>query len=222
MQPTAAFPLRFWPWYLASVTWLAVMLAGMGALAAYSTSAGEAGQTPASWPGQLGDRPRGWTLALAVHPRCPCTEASIRQLQRTFAMLEPPPSVVAAVYEPPPGEARAEAWPREPDAADRLRSTLGARIVRDPGGEVALAFGGFTSGHAVLFDPEGDARFRGGVTPSRSHTGPNTGTAAIRALLRGERPPAASAPVYGCPLRDRDGCGDACPLSTTVRTDEQE
>jgi hypothetical protein len=52
----------------------------------------------------------------------------------------------------------------------------------------------------MLYSATGQFLFRGGVTASRAHIGPNAGSQAIGALLQGQSPQHTHTPVFGCDL----------------------
>ncbi len=196
-------------WALFSL-WLMAFGAGAGVLGAYASRAGEVSETPAVWPIGLGlDRlfddgparhapayPGVWTVVMAAHPECPCTRASIQELRYALAHASEPYRLFVLAYEPEhmPGFA---STPAMASLAEREHT----RVVIDTDGAIAQRLGGVTSGFVSVYDRGGRLRFAGGVTPTRSHTGPNTGSASVRALLSGDDPPAPAAPVYGCPIR---------------------
>ena len=83
----------------------------------------------------------------------------------------------------------------------------GVRVSSDPDGVEAARFGAMTSGHAVVYDPNGRRVFSGGITGSRGHAGENAGRTAILTLVNGENPAKADLPVFGCPMFKPSACG---------------
>ena len=67
--------------------WLMAVGAGFGLLSDYQSTKGAVGETPEQWP--LGTRialdTRRDTLLMFAHPQCPCTRASIAELNRLIA-----------------------------------------------------------------------------------------------------------------------------------------
>ena len=62
--------------------WLLTVFAGMGVLIDYETRPGSSTPAPSHWP-EASQIPRDGRLAqlvMFVHPRCPCSRASIREL----------------------------------------------------------------------------------------------------------------------------------------------
>lgn len=191
---------RRWQVILVSA-WVLSIAGGAGYLAAHGARAGDTGVTPSRWePGAIERTPGVWTIVLAAHPRCPCTRASADELVRALAGADKSFELIVLAFCPAAGAGADHAGFADTPILRRLGSLNHARIVADPGGRLAAGFGALTSGHALLYDPAGRLRFSGGLTPTRAHVGPNTGSAALRSLLRGEAAAASASPVYGCPL----------------------
>ena len=95
---------------LASVAWLACVLAGFGALAAYSQKAGDLGAPPRAEPSA-----EGWRLVMAILPRCPDTCASLVELQRLLAWADGQLACDVYVDKPPQAE---DGW----DDTERVRT----------------------------------------------------------------------------------------------------
>ena len=182
---------------IAVSVWILLLVCGMGALGAHAARAGSAGSTPDVWPKAMQRSPDRWTVVLAAHPRCPCTRSTADELIRALQGATETYEVIVLAYTPPDGVSFSDT-----SIIRGLAANPHTTIVLDPDGRTAALFGAMTSGHAAVYDPEGHLRFRGGLTPSRAHVGPNTGAAAVRALLRGGTAPAPDAPVYGCPLEN--------------------
>lgn len=148
---------------------------------------------PASSAPQTDRLPR---LMLFVHPRCPCSHASLRQLQQLLDAY--PESFQPEVWLVKPPEAPAD-W--DQGARDKISALVpAAPVFCDEGGTRARSYGARTSGHALLYTVDGQLLFSGGITALRGHEGPNAGERAIAALLTGETASRASTPVFGCPL----------------------
>jgi hypothetical protein len=82
-----------------------------------------------------------------------------------------------------------------------------AKIVDDFGCLERKRFGAKTSGETMLFDPEGEMVFHGGVTAGRGHAGANAGAKAVQSLLEGRSDATPSALVFGCPLSEAEDNG---------------
>lgn len=211
MSPTMQRPNQR-PVRTFTYTWCVVIVCWMSALSAvwiwvvryeFSTYRTSKNYLQQRWPSQTTlqlsqDRP---TLVLFLHPRCPCTRATVRELDEllTGAALKAQqrPRILVLAGRP---TTAAENW----HDTDILRSAAKlplAKVVLDPDGRESSRFGAVTSGTVMLFDTAGNRLFAGGVTASRGHEGDNAGSRAIRLLLRGQVAPSVHwAPAFGCRL----------------------
>jgi len=186
------------PW-LALALWGATVAPGFALLASYATTAGARGATPSRWPADsalplAADAP---TLVLFLHPRCPCSRATLTELEGILAARHGARVEVLAVLAAPAGASRDFV---AGEIAERAAAIPGVRVWVDRGEVEARRFGAETSGHAVLFRDR-ELRFSGGITPTRGHTGPNPGARAIVAALTD--PTTLTLPIsdlFGCPL----------------------
>lgn len=188
-------------WVLAvlGVVWCGAVLGGMTALARYSNTAGPVAEPPTRLPpdSALRAAPGRFLLVMLAHPMCPCTRASLAELEAVMAHAGGRADAHVLFLRPE----RAEAGWEEGALWQRAAAIPGVTVHKDAGGVEAQRFGATTSGHVVLFDAAGRLRFSGGITGSRGHEGNNSGRAAVEALLRAEEGPARH-PVYGCALED--------------------
>jgi hypothetical protein len=174
--------------------------AGTFALVKYENTAGSTGETPKHWPGGLSislNRERD-TLLMFAHPKCPCTRASIEELNRALARCGQKVSVHVLFFKP----ADAPAGWDQTDLRQSAAAIPGVEVLDDPDGALARRFGAETSGSVVLYDPQGKLLFTGGITGSRGHEGDNAGQSAIVALLEGRDANVHQTHVYGCSLLD--------------------
>lgn len=181
------------PVALAAV-WAAAVAAGFYRWADYDATPGQSG------PPIHDDTPdgRAFTLVVYVHPHCPCAAATLAEVAEIAGRAKAACRIrVAFVCPPgaPPGWERTALW-------DRAAALPGVETAVDAGGAEASRAGAATSGHAVLFGPDGAPRFAGGLTRARGQRGESAGRAAVLAALAGDPPPAARTAVFGCPLLD--------------------
>jgi hypothetical protein len=189
--------------------WLGLIAAGFGAMASYAAKPGAVGDVPQTWPedapASMTLDPEQPTLVLAVHPRCPCTRATINELERALAKAPALPTTYALIFEPAPNDPvhQDESFART-HIANRLAKLPAVTLIPDPGAEIATRFGALTSGHTLVYTPDADLAFSGGLTPTRAHEGPNTGSASLIELFNARKSLASEAPVFGCPLCPND------------------
>jgi hypothetical protein len=199
---------------LAGIAWAMAAGAGFLFLETYRATPGEHGDPPRRTPvhSRLELDPVRANLVLLAHPRCPCTRASLAELERIITRCRG--SVTAHVLFLRPGQA-----PEDWEKTDLWRTAAAipdVRVLADEEGVEAVRFGINTSGHTLLYDAAGRLLFSGGITGSRGHQGDNPGSNSVISLLTGGRADRARTAVFGCPLFDprprcdeRDeGCSD--------------
>jgi hypothetical protein len=191
--------------------WLIGAAAGLGGLASYSTIGSVSTSAPDRWPdGTALARPAGVaSLVVFLHPRCPCSAATLGELGRVLARAPGSCEVTVAVYAP---ASEPTAW-NHTFLRDRALAVPGVRVVDDPDGREAARFGAVRSGHVVVYDAAGGLRFQGGITASRGHEGDNLGEDCVLSVLHGGAPAADRTPTFGCEIRTA-APDAACPLCT--------
>jgi hypothetical protein len=178
--------------------WLVMSGLGIWRLAAYSLAPGAQGAAPTDWPADSAvvHRPGRFTIVTALHPECPCSQATVEELDSILAQEAGRLDVSLLFVELaglPPVE-KSKLWQR----ASRI---TGVRLVKDLDGKEARCFDTRTSGETRLYSPAGKLLFRGGITASRGHVGDNPGQAAVLTAIRLDVPSASvSTPVFGCAL----------------------
>ena len=186
---------------LAALTWIAAIAAGYHRVLAYSLTPGAAATPPREWPSSVRfqKNPEGPTIVMLAHPRCPCTRASLTELNE---MMQRAPNARGYVFFLRPTGfdrdwARTGSW----NTAQRIPRL--AAIVDDDGIEAAR-FGAHTSGQVIVYDHAGKLVFSGGITPSRGHVGDSAGEKRVAALLAGKHADLSGSHVYGCALDARN------------------
>lgn len=178
------------------VAWGLGVVSGFTALAKHGGTAGASAATPARWPADAAVALDAGapTLLLFAHPQCPCTGATIEELNRVLARCGPVQPTVLFYGDPALGAA----WTDSPLRA-AAEAIPGVQVLDDPLGATAELFGARTSGQVLLYAPDGTLLFEGGITPGRGHAGNSAGRSAILKLLQHEKAGDRS-PVYGCSL----------------------
>lgn len=211
MKAPGAISMRDW---LVSAAWLGMVLAGMGFMVWYENAPGTAGRTPKRVPEECGlklaaDRP---TLVMYAHPHCPCMRASLEELAKLVAQCPGKAEVRVSFFKPKDLDA---AWAMS-ELWACAEAIPGVTVSNDEDGRQAASLGAETSGHVVLYAPDGSLMFSGGITPSRGHEGDNAGRSALTALLTGGAGDTRETFVFGCPLAAKNGSADqgagSCPV----------
>jgi hypothetical protein len=187
---------------LGGLLWVCALAAGFAVLWSYKSTPAEADQTPPErWPAasQIARTAGRPTLVMFVHPKCPCTRASVAELGRLMARLGDTVSAHVRVLRPP--DAAAD-WNHHTSVWDRAAAVPGVTVQADADGVEAARFHAVTSGQTLLYDRQGRLAFNGGLTAARGHEGDSFGRQRILALVTTGRADRADAPVFGCSLID--------------------
>lgn len=197
-----ATPQTGWVWGCVIGVWALALAAGIWTLESYENSPGQMASAPAQWPTgtQLELASDRLTLVLFAHPACPCTRATLRELERLSSRLGALGEITVIFSQP--AEAPIE-WEHS-DLLALASAIPGVRCRLDRQRQEANRFQVRTSGQVLVYRPDGRLEFAGGLTSARGHEGENAGTRHILALARsGEglcNGASGGCSVYGCPL----------------------
>ncbi len=198
---------------LLALLWVVTVGGGLAVLWSYEVTPGGAAEPPARWPDTsrivaAADRP---TLVVLLHPRCPCSLATLEELDRLVARVDDRVAVHVLFAVPPDlgdGAIDTDLW-------RRAAAIRGVSMVRDDDGIEAARFHALTSGQALLYDTDGRLLFSGGITGSRGHAGDNPGLRAMIALIAHDEASTDRTPVFGCALQGPPAAGTAHDAGTT-------
>jgi hypothetical protein len=181
----------------AGVVWVTALAAGLSLIYGYAATPGRSGICPQRWPigGPVIADPTRANLVMLVHPHCPCSRASLAQLERIMALCGAQLAANILFLEP---RVPTPVW-RDTELWRRAAAISGIRCIPDPGGVEARRFGAMTSGHVLLYDRSGKLLFSGGITVARGHEGDSAGSSAVIGLVAG-KPDRVRTVVFGCPL----------------------
>jgi hypothetical protein len=190
-KPSRSVPAIITLWGLAVAGWFAYLYA-------YSNAPGQDGPAPVRWPADstISHSLERSTLLMFVHPKCPCTRASLEELSRIIAHCQGRADFLCVFVRP---AGLPQDW--EKDELWRLASAIPqVRLIVDEGGREARQFGATTSGHVRLYDRNGVLLFGGGITGARSHAGDNAGASAVMDWLLKGHSECSKTFVFGCSL----------------------
>ena len=146
---TRPFSSRNIAWGVLISVWLITVVVGLTPLWRYENTPGDAGEPPARWPQDTGlqlGRGRA-TLLLFAHPRCPCTRASMRELNLIVSRCAGKVDAKVLFYRP-------EHAPADWETTDLWKSAELMTDVTpraDENGSETQLFNVTTSGHALLY-----------------------------------------------------------------------
>lgn len=196
-RPDVAVSCRTrWLWRGLVWSWGAALCVAFCLLAVYGQRAGHPVNPPHFVPTGVLLAPGGYTLVLVIHPKCPCSQASLYELERLAARCGEGLSIRIFVFQPRSADPQ---WSQAVVASCRARFPA-AKVLADPDGQLAERLGCVTSGAVVLYAADGSVQFRGGITSARGHAGDNLGSDSIAAIVAGRPRLKDTTPVYGCPV----------------------
>lgn len=142
------------------------------------------------------------TLFFAVHPDCPCTRASVEQLDRFLTKFRREARAVALFWTED-GSSSSKSQPTNSRYWERLNRLDTVVTIQDPQGLLAEKLGSLVSGATVAYDSDGKLVFQGGLTATRGHAGPSVGIDALTYIVQGKSiPELCKTPTFGCSLNE--------------------
>jgi hypothetical protein len=183
------------------LAWIATVAGGLQTLMNYESAPGTVGNVRAAWPAKSKISPPAnrSVLIMLAHPRCPCTRASVAELERLMAHVQGKVSAYVLFLKP---NTTPSGW-EDTDLQRAASKIPGVTVVSDVDGIEARKFGAETSGHTFLYDRNGKLLFSGGITGSRGHSGDNAGENAIVSLVNDHHSLLSRTFVFGCSLVDK-------------------
>jgi hypothetical protein len=207
--------MRICRWVLLSAAWLGAISASIWAMLEFEMTPTAVARCPELWPQKSAlvhsfERP---TLLMFVHPRCPCSRASVDELA-LLATSRSDELRMMVVFLKPPGFAGE--WEKT-DLWRSARQIPGVSVFCDDDGKETNRFRACVSGEVLMYAGEGHLMFHGGLTASRGHHGDNPGRTAIELLLAGKLTPPQQTPVFGCSLIERTSTPEASAVPLNGR-----
>jgi hypothetical protein len=175
------------------IFWTAAIIAGLGYAADYSSRPGSLATAPSISGTSLDNvrlRPR---LVVFIHPQCPCSRATVSEIERLSERAPGAFDIEALFYKP---EDKPEEWVKT-DVWNSVSRIEGARLSIVSEKELA-PFGTVTSGQVMLYSTADRLVFSGGITRARGHEGYNPGIDSVETYLRTGAATVSENPVFGC------------------------
>lgn len=185
------------------LAWLSVTISGTVYLARYENTPAESKASyPAVFPAKSRIKPQkdNPTLIFFAHPKCPCTRASLNELNRLMTDLRGKLQIYFVFMKPSGAD---ENWAKT-DLVKTAGLIPNSQIIIDENETETGIFNARTSGLILLYDAPGNLRYEGGITSSRGHEGESAGRRAIYRIVTQNSNSTAEAPVFGCPLSSKD------------------
>ncbi|MCW5824380.1 MAG: RedB protein [Cyanobacteria bacterium TGS_CYA1] len=173
------------------------------ALIAYSADSGAQNHQAdlKTWPVDttLARNKGRFTLVTFMHPHCPCSRASLNELNKIMTRTHNNMDCQIVFLKPSSCDSeweKSDLWKMSTLVPNSQRKS-------DVDGVIAKSFNATTSGQTFLYNPDGKLVFAGGVTASRGHEGDSLGSIAIEDLAAMKRAKANCSQVFGCPLFEK-------------------
>lgn len=178
------------------VGWLLAVAVGFTFIMRYESAQGASGKAPGEWPQESKivrqqNRP---SLIMFAHPKCPCTRASVEELNRLLAQTSQVVSPQVWFFKP---LVSTTDW-MQTELSQMAASIPGVEVHEDIEGVEGRRFGAQTSGYVLLYDKDGRLVFQGGITGGRGHIGNNEAEQALLSILDKGGASMTQWPVYGC------------------------
>ncbi len=163
----------------------------------YKTTPGASAPAPRAWPenASIARETLLPTVLVFLHPRCPCSVATLEELRTLTERFAGQVRFVVWVAASRAGDEQGRSW-------DALADMEGVERKIDLQQQEAHRFGAMTSGHVVAFAANGTLIFSGGITGSRGHAGANEGEDLLTTALVGSVTETV-APTFGCAMEAR-------------------
>lgn len=194
----AKFSLSF-----AVLLWLGVTVTGIFYLAKYANTPAESGTIyPTDFPADsaIPHNDQQPTLIFFSHPKCPCTRASLHELNRLMTDVDGKLKAYVVFTKPVGAD---DNW-AQTDLRTIAENIPSVRVLIDDNERETKVFNAQTSGLVLLYDRDGNLRYDGGITASRGHEGDNTGRSAIAGIINHDYDKTSKMPVFGCSLSDKN------------------
>ena len=137
----------------AVAAWMLFIFCGFAFLWNYQSRPGSKGPAPAAWPkgAAIAPSPGHFNLVLALHPHCPCSNATAEELNKILSQTRTAMQVHVLLFSPAGADAQ---WSKS-TLSDAVAKFPNTTVTIDLNGEQAEKFGALTSGDAELFSPDG-------------------------------------------------------------------
>lgn len=184
----------------ALVLWALLLGLGFWKLTSYANTPGDVGNDRILWPKEtsLAHKKKSPTLVVFLHPHCPCSRATLSELERLMPHIHEKIESFVVFFKPP---TKSEAWVKE-GLWKKASAIPNVNVSIDDGGLEATLFNAKTSGQVYLYDSNGLLVFSGGITPARGHSGDNLGRDAILAFAESKNTKISKTSVFGCSLKN--------------------
>jgi hypothetical protein len=133
------------------------------------------------------------SVITVFHPRCPCSQAAVEELDHLAA--EAPTVHLTVIFTFP--RDGGPAW-LDTSLVRSAKAIPRCHIIMDPDGKLGAALGAKQSGHTLVVDSDGRIAFTGGLTTGRVHSSGSPAATAALDLVDHLALAQLTSPVFGC------------------------
>jgi hypothetical protein len=182
----------------AITVWLSICAFLTIQLIEFGTRPGQKAQIGGEFPAdsKIKLAPGKFTVVAFLHPQCPCSKASVGELEELMGRCDHNATAYALFLKP---TGCSDKFAKS-DLFEQTSRIKGLHAIVDEDGHEANVFGAKTSGQIMIYKPDGRLVFSGGITSSRGHFGDNLGLDAALQIIGKKRDTLDCTDVYGCPL----------------------
>jgi hypothetical protein len=182
------------------IAWALAAAVGVCLSMEYASAPSATADAQSLWPAESTIRrsTTAPTLLVFLHPKCPCSRATLAELRVLLSKCVERPQLRIVVVRPsgaPVGWERGELW-------DMAAAIPGAIVSVDPDCREADRFHARTSGEVLLYGAQGALAYHGGLTWARGHEGESVGRDSLESIINSGRADNVQTPVYGCALKN--------------------
>ena len=183
---------------LAGALWLFAIGIGLIKIYDYEFTPGPQGTLSSQWPTASSiKKPNDmFQFIMVVHPHCPCSRASMGELEKIMAHNQGKVNTYVLFVRPKQFD---KTWVMT-DLYQQALRIPGVQVIIDDEGRLAELFGATTSGQTFLYDKTGNLIFTGGITESRGHAGDNVGSDTVNALINHRLVSVHKTKFFGCSI----------------------
>lgn len=181
-----------------SMIWLLISIFGVFYLFQYSAKPGASSKNSTIWPvGSHISKPKEKnTLVIFAHPHCPCSKATIRELERLIPHIKDKVDMHVVFVKP---KNKNITWVKG-SLWKQVQSLPSVHASIDQDGFESKVFGAKTSGQVYFYNSNNKLVFSGGITPSRGHEGDSLGRKYILDAIQSPTDEIKISQVFGCAL----------------------
>ena len=176
--------------------WGGAIAFGIGVMVRYDSTPGATQAAPDSWPTEsaIPKREGVRSVVMFLHPKCPCSRATVAELEALMADVKGKADVSIVLLSP-----LNEVW-HDTAIARTVRAMPGVSVRQDVSAREATAFRARVSGETFVYAENGSLLFHGGITGARGRPGINPGRQAVLELALRNSSPVTQTPTYGCSI----------------------